>query len=130
MSINKYEFRLVGHGKEITEEAVNNILEDLKTIVKPYNDIIDIDYFGNEATILLYSKSKVKKNQDMSRELTTAVCFKHLRNFSRMYKKINDIDCGYTIFHGADNSKYQRQQVELESGEVAKRHNRAQLLSN
>lgn len=130
MSINKYEFRLVGHGKEITEEAVNNILEDLKTIVKPYKDIIDIDYFGSEAVISLYSKSKVKKNQSMSRELTTAVCFKHLRNFSRMHKKINNIDCGYTIFHDADNSKHQKQQPELESSEVAKRHNRAQLLSN
>lgn len=99
MAISKYVFRLVGHGSDITEDSVTAILEDLKTVVKPYKDIVDIDINGNEATILLYSDSKIKKNQKMGTELTMAVVFKHLKNFSRMYKRINDVDCGFTIFH-------------------------------
>lgn len=99
MAISKYLFRLVGHGSDITEDSVTAVLEDLKTVVKPYKDHVDISINGNEATILLYSNSKIKKNQKMGTELTMAVVFKHVDNFAFMYKEIDDVYAGKTIFH-------------------------------
>lgn len=99
MKTNIYELKLIGHGQVISKTSVENLLEDLVKVIKPHRDDIEINYCEDTVDIKIVSATKFKKNVHVGHAVGEAVQFKHHGSFSRMYKVINGVDVGISIFH-------------------------------